>query len=100
MKTISRIFLFSLWAALVGLWPTGAGAQVGALGRCGLASPGGMLGLAPGGAAGRFATIKRIIKCLQATGHPSAGGTPQGSGRFVTFDPPGSTFTTPTGDHP
>jgi hypothetical protein len=100
MKTTLRIFLFSLWAALIGLWSGGADAQVGALGPCRLASPGGILGLAPGGAAARAAMIKRTIKCLQATGQLPATGAPAGSGRFVTIDPPGSTSTTPSGITP
>jgi hypothetical protein len=98
MKTIVRIFLLSLWAALIGFWPAGADAQVGAIGRCGLGSPGGILGL--GGAGARAAMIKRTIKCLQATGQAPATGSPGTGGRFVTFDPPGSTSTTPTGITP
>jgi hypothetical protein len=100
MKTMVKIFLFSLWAELIGFWPGGADAQVSALGPCRLASPGGILGLAPGGAAARAAMIKRTIKCLQATGRAPATGAPSGGGRFVTFDPPGSTSTTPSGITP
>jgi hypothetical protein len=100
MKTILRIFLFSLWAALIGFWPGGAGAQIGALGRCGLASSGGVLGLAPGSAAAHAAMIKRTLKCLQATGQAPAKGSPGAGGRFVTFDPPGSTSTIPSGITP
>jgi hypothetical protein len=100
MKTILKISLFSLGAALIGFWPGGAGAQIGAPGRCGLASPGGILGLAPGGAAARAAMIKRTLKCLQATGQAPTKGSPGAGGQFVTFDPPGSTSTTPSGITP
>ena len=100
MKTIVRIFLFSLSAALIGFWPRGADAQVGALGPCWLASPGGMFGLAPGHAAARAAMIKRTIKCLQTTGRAPATGARPGSGQFVRFDPPGSTSTLPSGITP
>ena len=100
MKTILKISLFSLGAALIGFWPGGAGAQIGAPGRCGLASPGGILGLAPGGAAARAAMIKRTLKCLQATGQAPTKGSPGAGGQFVTFDPPGSTWTIPSGITP
>jgi hypothetical protein len=100
MKTSIRIFLFSLGAGLMGLWPAGADAQTGALGLCELASPGGILGLAPGGAAARTAMIKRTVKCLQATGQTPASGSAGVGGQFVTFDPPGSTLTNPTGIAP
>ena len=100
MKTSIRIFLFSLGTALIGFWPAGAGAQTNALARYGLGSPGGILGLAPGGPAARAAMIKRTIKCLQATGQLPATGAPAGSGRFVTIDPPGSTSTAPSGITP
>ena len=99
MKTTLRISLFSIGAALIGFWPGGANAQVSGLWRCGVASPGSVLGLAPGGAAARAATIKRI-KCLQATGQVPATGAPATGGQFVTFDPPGSTLTIPSGITP
>jgi hypothetical protein len=94
MKTSIRIFLCSLGAALIGFWPAGADAQTGALVRCGLASPGSILGAA------RAAMIKRTIKCLQATGQAPAAGPAGVGGQFVTFDPPGSTSTTPVGITP
>jgi uncharacterized membrane protein len=97
MKTMVKIFSFSLWAALVGFWPGGADAQVGARGPCGLASTGVIPGLAPGGAAARIAMMKGTIECLQVTGRAPATGAPPGSGQFVTFDPPGSTSTLPSG---
>jgi hypothetical protein len=89
----------ALGAALVGFWPAGPNAQASALGRCGVTSAGSFLEFAPGGATARGAIIKRLIKCLQATGHLPAGG-PRGTERFITLDPPGSTFTTPTGITP
>ena len=92
--------MFSLGTALIGYWPAGAGAQTGPLARCGLASPGNLLGLAPGGGAARAAMIKRTLKCLQATGQAPAAGSPGVGGQFVTFDPPGSTSTTPAGISP
>ena len=98
MKTSIRIF--SLGAALIGFWPAGAGAQTDPLARCGLASPGSILGLAPGGGAARAAMIKRTLKCLQATGQAPAAGPQGDGGQFVTFDPPGSTFTVPAGITP
>jgi hypothetical protein len=98
MKTIVRIFLFS--AALISFWPAGADAQTGALGPCELASPGGILAPAPGGAGARAAMIKRTLKCLQATGQAPAKASPGAGGQFVTFDPPASTSTTPTGITP
>ena len=101
MKTISnRIFLFSLGAALTGFWLGAADAEAGVLGPCGLASPGGIFGLASGGAGARAAMIMRTIKCLQATGQAPHTGSHGGGGRFVTFDPPGSTSTTPSGITP
>jgi hypothetical protein len=100
MKTIARIFLFSFWAALIGFWPAGADAQAGALARCGLGSPGSLLGLAPGGPGARAAIIKRAIKCLQATGGAPARGSPGVGGQFITFDPPGSTLTLASGITP
>jgi hypothetical protein len=100
MKTIIRIFLFSLGAALVGFWPGGAGAQVGPIARCGLASSGGVFGPAPRDAGARAAMIKRTFKCLQATGQMPATGAPPRGGQFVTFDPPGSTLTQPSGIAP
>ena len=98
MKTISRIFLFSLGAALTGFWLGAADAEAGVLERCGLGSPGGIFGLALGGAGARAAMIKRTIKCLQ--GQAPRDGSHGGGGRFVTFDPPGSTSTTPAGITP
>jgi uncharacterized membrane protein len=101
VKTIVRISLFSVGAALVGCWAAGADAQTSALGRCGLApSAGSIPGLAPGGAGAHAAMIKRTLKCLQATGRAPAAGPAGGGGRFVTFDPPGSTATEPTGITP
>ena len=47
-------------------------------------------------AAARAALIKRTILCLKATGQAPAAGAPAGSGRFITFDPPGSTLTGPS----
>jgi uncharacterized membrane protein len=42
--------------------------------------------------------IKRTLKCLQgASGQASAAASPAAGGQFVTFDPPGSTGTTPSG---
>ena len=52
-----------------------------------------MFGLAPGGAAGRGAMIKRMIKCLQATGHPPIGGPPH---RPLST----SSVSTPLAQHP
>jgi len=101
MKTSIRISLFSLAAALIGFWPAGAGAQTDPLVRCGLGSPGHLLGLAPGGAAARAAMVKRTLKCLQgASGRAPAAGPAGAGGQFVTFDPPGSTSTTPAGITP
>jgi hypothetical protein len=100
METIVRIFLFSLGATLIGYWPASADAQTGALGRCGLASSGSILGLAPGGMGARAAMIKRTLKCLQATGQVPTTGAPATGGSFVTFDPPGSTWTVPSGITP
>jgi hypothetical protein len=101
MKTSIRISLFSLGAALVGFWPAGAGAQVSALQRCALASPGSLLGLAPSGAAAHAAMIQRTLKCLQgANGQAPAAASAGVGGQFVTFDPPRSTNTTPTGITP
>jgi uncharacterized membrane protein len=99
MNAIVRIFLFSLGAALTGLWPAGADAQTSALGRCGLASRGSGLGLPPGGAT-HASMIKRTLKCLQTTGQAPAAGSAGAGGQFVTFDPPGSTATEPTGITP
>ena len=98
MKTIARIFLFSLGAALTGFWLGAADAEAGVLERCGLGSPGGIFGLALGGAGARAAIIKRTIKCLQ--GQVPRDGSHGGGGQFVTFDPPGSTSTTPSGITP
>ena len=100
MKTILRIFLFSLWAALIGFWPADAAAQAGRLGPCALPLPGYIFGPLPGGAASRAAMIKRSIKCLRASGEAPAAGAAAGSGRFITFDPPGSAFTNPSGIGP
>jgi hypothetical protein len=100
MKTINRIFLFSLGAALIGFWPGGADAQVGAPGPCGLGSPGSILGLAPGGVRAPAAMVKRTLKCLQATGQAPAAASAGVGGRFVAFDPPGSTSTSPQGITP
>ena len=98
MKTSIRISLFSLAAALIGFWPAGAGAQTDPLVRCGLGSPGSLLGLAPSGAAAHAAMIQRTLKCLQgASGRAPAAGPAGAGGQFVTFDPPGSTFTSPQG---
>jgi hypothetical protein len=99
MKASIRIFLFSVGTALIGFWPAGAGAQTDALARCGLASPGGILGLAPRGAA-HAAMIKRAFKCLLATGQAPTAASAGVGGQFVTFDPPGSTFTFPAGITP
>jgi len=100
MKTIARFFLFSLGAALIGFGPAGAGEQGGPLGRCGLGSLGGVFGPAPGDAGARAAMIKRTIKCLQAAGKMPHTASHGGGGRFVTFDPPGSASTTPSGITP
>jgi hypothetical protein len=100
MKTSIRIFLFSVGTALIGFWPAGAGAnaQTDRLVRCALASPRSLLGLAPGGAAARAAMIERTLKCLQGTsGEAPAAASAGAGGQFVTFDPPGSTFTSPQG---
>jgi hypothetical protein len=98
MKTSIKISLFSLGAALIGFWPAGANAQGDRLVRCGLVSPRSLLGLAPGGAAAHAAMIKRTLKCLQgASGQASDAASPAAGGQFVTFDPPGSTGTTPSG---
>ena len=95
----SPIFLFSLGAVLIGFWPAGADAEAGLLGPCGLAWRGSVLGLAPGGAA-HAAMIKRTLKCLQAAGQAPAAGSPGAGGQLVTFDPPGSTSTSPSGITP
>jgi hypothetical protein len=103
MKTSIRIFLFSLGTALVGFWPGGAelNAPTDRLVRCGLVSPRSLLGLVPGGAAARAAMIQRTLKCLQgASGQAPAAASAGVGGQFVTFDPPGSTSTLPTGITP
>jgi hypothetical protein len=100
MKTIIRILLISLGVVLIGFWSADANAQTAALGRCGLASPGSVFGLPPGGAANHVGMIRRTLKCLQATGQTPAKGAPGVGGRFVTFDPPGSTSTSPSGITP
>jgi hypothetical protein len=103
MKTNIRISLFSLGAALIGFWPAGAeaNAQTDRLVRCGLVSPKSLFGLAPSGPGARAAMIQRTLKCLQgATGQASAAASPAAGGQFVTFDPPGSTSTTPQGITP
>ena len=86
MKTISRIFLFSLGAALTGFWLGGADAEAGVLERCGLGSPGGIFGLALGGAGARAAMIKRTVKCLQR--QAPRDGSHGGGGRFVASTRP------------
>jgi hypothetical protein len=96
MKTILRIFSFALWVILVGLWPADAAAQVGGIGPCVSPSLGNIFGPLPGGAAVRAAMIKRTIRCLRASGQAPATGAAAGNGRFITFDPPGSTFTNPS----
>jgi hypothetical protein len=94
MKTILRISALSLWAALIGSWPADAAAQAGARGPCGFP-----LAL-PGGAVARAATMRQTVLCLKATGQAPATGAPAGGGSFVTVDPPGSLWTTPTGITP
>jgi hypothetical protein len=100
MKTSIRISLFSVGAALIGFWPAGADAQTDALARCALGSPGTIFRPAPGGGAAPAAMIKRTLKCLQATGQAPAAGPAGVGGQFVTFDPPGSTSTWPSGITP
>ena len=101
MKTSIRISLFSLGAAFIGFWPAGANAQTDPLARCALGSPGTIFRPAPGGPGARAAMIQRTLKCLQgATGQAPAAGSAGVGGQFVTFDPPGSTSTTPQGITP
>ena len=92
MNTSIRIFLFSLGAGLIGFGPAGADAQTSALMRCGLA--GSILRPAPGGPSAH-AAMMRTLKCLQGTGQAPAAGPQGAGGQFVTFDPPGSTLTSP-----
>ena len=97
MKTIPRIFSFSLWAIVVGFWPADAMAQAPGLGPCAFPSLGSIFGFLPGGPAAPAAMMKRTILCLQATGQVAAAGPPAAGERFITIDPPGSTSTTPSG---
>jgi hypothetical protein len=98
MKTILWIFSFSLWAIAIGFYPTDAIAQAGSLGPCAFISLANILGPLPESAATRAAIMKRMIRCLQATGRaPATGAAAATGGRFITIDPPGSTSTMPSG---
>jgi uncharacterized membrane protein len=100
MKAILGIFSFSLWAIALGSWPTAALAQATTPAPCTFLSQGNIAGFLPGGAATRATILQRTIRCLQASGKLQTSGAPDNGDNFITFDPPRSISTIPSGITP
>lgn len=97
MRRIVRLCSFALWMIAIGSWATDAPAQVSISAPCALPSSGAIIGFAPGSPTARKLILQRTIRCLQARGALTASGAPDKGDHFVTFDPPGSFFTVPSG---
>ncbi len=102
MKAILQVFSFLACAILTGFSPAGAATQAAGPGACAFLGRGMTLGFSPMGALSRFALLQRTIRCLQSHAqHAAPAANPAADGaQFVTFDPPGSTLTMPSGITP
>ena len=99
---IVKVISVLLCVVIAGLGPAGAvaQAQVAAHASCPAGARENILGALPGSAADRFAIPLQTTRCLQARGTLPAAGARAGGERLITFDPPGSTFTVPSGINP
>ena len=99
MKVNLRVLSVLLLTVLIGSWPTHSSAQAASPAACALSSGGNIPG-SFGGMAFRATVLRRTFQCLHASGKLPATGAPATGNRFITFDPPGSTSTWPSGITP
>lgn len=99
MKVSVGVLSVSLVAVLIGSWPTDTAAQATPVSAC-ASSFAGRLSASLGGVASRATVVRRPRPCLPATGALPPRGAPASGDHYITFDPPGSTFTVPSGITP
>lgn len=96
MRLRVRVVSVSVLTVLIGAWPIASSAQATSPAACASLSDARSRG-SFGPASSRAADLRRTFQCLQASGTLPAQGAPASGNRFITFDPPGSTSTVPSG---
>ena len=96
MRGSLRVLSVSVLTVLIGAWPTAGSARAASPAACTSLSHAHIPG-SFGPAASRATDLQRAFQCLRASGTLPTKGAPASGNRFITFDPPGSTSTVPSG---